>query len=173
MDLRIYKMNEMVPTVSYATGEAACFDLAACLADRPSVNGFYPNNENVVYLCLRDENNDVFIRIPPRCRVLIPTGMIFDIEKEHHVKIYSRSGLSVKKGFAMTNGLGIVDSDYVEEVFVPMINHSDKELVVKHGDRIAQAEVVFNWKQAPLSYIQEAPHRKSNRNGGFGSTGVL
>jgi dUTP pyrophosphatase len=172
MDLKIYKMNEMVPTVSYATGEAACFDLAACLADRPSIKGFYPNNESVVFVCLKEQDGTSYIKIPPRCRVLIPTGMIFNIEKEHHVKIYSRSGLSIKKGFAMTNGLGIVDSDYVEEVFVPMINHSIEELVIKHGDRVAQAEVVFNWRQASLSYIQEPPTRKSNRNGGFGSTGV-
>lgn len=171
MDLKIYKMNEMVPTVSYATGEAACFDLAACLADRSSVNGFYPNNEPVIYLCLNDQNGSSHIKIPPRCRVLIPTGMIFDIERNHCVKVYSRSGLSIKKGLAMTNGLGIVDSDYVEEVFVPMINHSDEELVIKHGDRVAQAELCLV-NQASLSYIEERPQRKSDRNGGFGSTGV-
>lgn len=171
MHLKIYKMNEMVPTVSYATGEAACFDLAACLADRPSIKGFYPNNESVVFVCLKEQDGTSYIKIPPRCRVLIPTGMIFDIDKNHCVKVYSRSGLSVKKGFAMTNGLGIVDSDYVEEVFVPMINHSIEELVIKHGDRVAQAELCFA-KQASLSYIQEQPQRKSDRNGGFGSTGV-
>lgn len=171
MELKIYRMNPMVPYVAYATEDSACFDLAACLMDRTTVKGFYTSNEAVTYLVLTDNEGKHRIKIPPRGRVLIPTGMIFDIPKDHCVKVYSRSGLSVKKGLAMTNGLGIVDSDYVEEVFVPMINHSDEELVVSHGDRIAQAELVLA-KQAQFTYINERPQQKSDRKGGFGSTGV-
>lgn len=170
-ELKIYRMNEKVPPLGYATGESACFDLAACLGDRPSVKGFQPNNEAMIFVCLSDDKG-VFIRIPPRYRVLIPTGMVFNIDKEHHVKIWARSGLAVKKGLAMANGVGIVDADYTEEVFVPMINNSDEELVIRHADRVAQGELVFNWKQATLTYIQERPGQKGDRNGGFGSTGV-
>ena len=171
MELKIYRMNPLVPSVEYGTNDSACFDLSACLMDRPSVKGFYANNESVVYIVFKDNSGKHCIKIPPRGRILIPTGMIFDIPKGYCVKVYSRSGLSVKKGLAMTNGLGIVDSDYVEEVFVPMINHSDEELVICHGDRIAQAELLLA-PQAQVTYINERPQQKSDRNGGFGSTGV-
>ena len=171
MELKIYRMNPMVPYVAYGTEDSACFDLAACLMDRPSVKGFYSNNESVVYIVHKDKNENHCVKIPPRGRILVPTGMIFDIPKGHCVKVYSRSGLSVKKGLAMSNGLGIVDSDYVEEVFVPMINHSDEEMVISHGDRIAQAELLLA-PQAQFTYINERPAQKSDRAGGFGSTGV-
>ena len=171
MNLKIYRMNDSVPDLKYGTTDAACFDLSLCLADRATIKGFQPNNEEILFCCLSEEEK-TFIKIPPRYRVLLPTGMIFDIEKEHHVKVYARSGLSVKKGLAMANGVGVIDSDYTEEVFIPMINNSDEELVLYHGDRVAQGELVFNSKQACLSYIQDRPGQKSNRQGGFGSTGV-
>jgi len=171
MQLKIYRMNPLVPMLSYGTEEAACFDIAACLEDRPSVRGYYSNNESVVFICLKNSTGATHITIPPRSRVLVPTGMVFDKPKDHSVRVYARSGLSIKQGLAMANGVGIIDSDYVEEVFVPMINNSDMELEIKHGDRIAQGEIVFG-KQASLSYIQDRPQRKSDRNGGFGSTGV-
>jgi len=171
-ELKVYRMNPLVPMLGYGTKESACFDLSASLADRSSTKGFYANNEPVVYLCHKDEKDAVCIKIPPRGRVLIPTGMVFDIEKGYHVKVYSRSGLSIKKGLAMANGVGVIDSDYVEEVFVPMINNSDEELVIRHGDRVAQAEMVFNPNQAEVVYIQDRPTQKTDRVGGFGSTGV-
>lgn len=170
-ELKVYRMNPSVPILSYGTKEAACFDIAACLEDRPSVSGFYSNNEPVVFLCLKDELG-TYIKLPPRCRVLVSTGMIFNIDKDHHVKVWARSGLSVKKGLALANGVGIIDSDYTDEVFVPIINNSDQELKIRHGDRIAQGELIFNSSQATFTYINERPQQRGDRNGGFGSTGV-
>jgi len=171
-ELKIYRMNPLVPMLSYATEQSACFDLSACLADRASVKGFYENNEPVVFVCLKDESGAFHIKIPAKARVLIPTGMIFDIEPLHHVKIWARSGLSIKKGLAMSNGVGVIDADYTEEVFVPMINNSNQELKITHGDRVAQGELIFNWNQAQFKYIDVRPAQKSDRAGGFGSTGV-
>lgn len=171
-ELKIYRMNPFAPMLEYATRESACFDVAACLEDRSSVKGYYPNNESVIFLCLRTDKEGTHVKLPPRCRILVPTGMVFNIDKEHHVKIWARSGLAVKKGLAMANGVGIIDADYTEEVFVPMINNSDEELIIRHGDRVAQGELIFNWSQATLTYIQERPGQKGDRNGGFGSTGV-
>ena len=172
MELRVFKMNEFVPPLVYGTKYSACFDISACLADRPSIKGFDSKNNSVIFICNKDDNGESYIKMSPRSRVLIPTGMIFNLDKEHHVKIWARSGLSVKKGLAMSNGIGIIDSDYVEEVFVPMTNNSDEELVIKHGDRIAQGEIVFSWSQGNITYIKERPTQKSDRVGGFGSTGV-
>jgi dUTP pyrophosphatase len=168
--LNIYKLNPNAFNPTYATTDSACFDLSACLEGYSSTKGFYKDNEPVTFLCIKDETG-IWIRVPSGARVLIPTGMIFDIPQNHSVKIYARSGLSLKRGLALANGVGVVDSDYVEEVFVPIINNSDEEICIKHGDRIAQGELVLV-RQAEISYINERPQQKSDRNGGFGSTGV-
>lgn len=170
MNLRVFKMSEKTPNIVYGTESSACFDLSACLADRQSIKGFYANNESVVFICVNDETG-TWIRIPPNGRVLVPTGLVLDIPKNHCVKVYPRSGLSVKQGLGLCNSVGIIDSDYVEELFIPIINHSNRELTVKHGDRIAQAELVLS-TQAVIDYIEERPKTKTDRVGGFGSTGV-
>ena len=71
----------------------------------------------------------------------------------------------------LINSVGIIDADYIEEVFIPMYNNSLKKIKIYNGDRITQAEMVFN-NRAILQYIQDKPISKSNRNGGFGSTGT-
>jgi len=87
------------------------------------------------------------------------------------VRVYARSGLSTKTGLCLANSVGVIDSDYVEEVFVPIINNSDQMVPLYHGDRIAQAELVLDTRVEPV-YILERPRRKTDRDGGFGSTGV-
>lgn len=103
--------------------------------------------------------------------MLIPTGLILDIPKNYCVKIYPRSGLSSKKGLNLINCVGIIDSDYVEELMIPVYNNSQERVRIYSGDRIAQGELVVQ-HQAEFSYLTERPKRKSDRNGGFGSTGV-
>ena len=112
-----------------------------------------------------------YIDIPSEWRVLIPTGLIFDIPENHSVRVYPRSGLSSKRGLNLINCVGIIDEDYVEEVFVPVYNNSQEKLRIFNGDRIAQAVLVFN-QRAIINYTNERPSRKSDRDGGFGSTGI-
>ena len=80
------------------------------------------------------------------------------------------SGLSLKKGLILANCEGVIDSDYVEEVFVPMVNNTDKLFHIRSGERIAQIELV---KTIPTinTWIDDRPTKRGNRNGGFGSTG--
>jgi dUTP pyrophosphatase len=170
MNLRVFKLSSLTPEIGYGTQSSACFDLSACLADRPSIKGFYGNNEPVIFICVNDDSG-IWIKIPSKARVLVPTGMILDIPENHCVKVYPRSGLSVKQGLGLCNSVGVVDSDYVEELFIPVINHSEKELIIKHGDRIAQAELVLS-NQCSIGYIDERPKTKTDRVGGFGSTGT-
>ena len=96
-------------------------------------------------------------------RVLIPTGLILDIPEGYSVRLHSRSGLAWKDGVYLTNCEGIIDYDYVEPVFVMMTNISQSPKTINNGDRICQAELVE---------IPEPPTRKTERDGGFGSTGT-
>jgi dUTP pyrophosphatase len=104
-------------------------------------------------------------------RVMVPTGLILDIPKGYSVRIHARSGLSLKQGLVLVNGEGVIDSDYIEEVFVLMTNLSTVGHWISPGDRIAQAELVKteNYK---IEEIATRPEVKTDRRGGMGSTGV-
>ena len=73
----------------------------------------------------------------------------------------------------MINAEGVIDSDYTEEVFVPLLNTTEVPYAVEHGDRIAQFEIIrYNDTVEYLTTTEAEPKRKTNRVGGFGSTGV-
>ena len=71
----------------------------------------------------------------------------------------------------LINCVGIIDSDYVEQIYIPIYNNSQERVKIYNGDRIAQGEMVFN-SRTILNYTSERPSQKGNRSGGFGSTGV-
>ena len=145
--LNYHKLDERVKDLFQATEGSACFDISAHLPYEGSVTV--------------DLNE----------RVLIPTGIVFDIPEGHSVRLHPRSGLAFKKGLTLANAEGIIDSDYVEEVFVALHNISGKEQIVAHGERIAQAEMVRSLVHK-IFQTDERPERKTSRTGGFGSTGT-
>ena len=160
-----------VPDVKYGTMYSACFDIAAHFYYQNSFKSYSKDNKEIVILGVQDEHGKAYIDIPSEWRLLIPTHLILDIPEQHCVKIYPRSGLSTKKGLTLIKCVGIIDSDYVEQLMIPVYNNSPERLRIYSGDRIAQGELVYQ-PQADLSYINERPSRKSDRDGGFGSTGV-
>ena len=96
--------------------------------------------------------------------------MILDIPKNHSVRLYPRSSLALKYGLTLANNVGIIDSDYVEPVYMMIYNISGYQQFVTNGERICQAELVLE-KQHVLLELDERPERKTDRDGGFGSTG--
>ena len=160
-----------VPDVKYGTRNAACFDIAAHFHYQNSFKSFSKDNKEITILGVQDENGKAYVDLPAEWRIMVPTGLILDIPEQHCVKVYPRSGLSSKKGLNLINAVGIIDSDYVEQLFVPLYNNSQERVRIYTGDRIAQAELVYQ-PQAELTYINERPNRKSDRDGGFGSTGI-
>ena len=86
------------------------------------------------------------------------------------MRLYPRSGLALKQGLTLANNVGIIDSDYVEPVFAMITNISGTTQYVKHNERICQAELSKD-HLCVLEEISEPPERKSDRDGGFGSTG--
>ena len=84
--------------------------------------------------------------------------------------IAGRSGLGVKKGVSLANGIGVIDSDYRGEIGVCLINKGEEPFEVHRGDRIAQI-VVSPVQQAEIVETQEIDSTDRGA-GGFGSTGV-
>ena len=108
--------------------------------------------------------------IEPGKRALIPTGLFMEFEKGYEVQIRARSGLAVKHGIGLVNGVGTIDNDYRGEVKVALINMGDDAFAVKNGDRIAQM-VISPVIQAEIEPAEELSDTERGK-GGFGSTGV-
>lgn len=103
-------------------------------------------------------------------RVLVPTGMLMEIPHGYELQIRPRSGLSFKTGLMVLNSPGTIDSDYRGEVKIILGNLGDKDEVIMHGDRIAQA-VLAPVVQANYEAVAELSETERG-SGGFGSTGV-
>ena len=110
------------------------------------------------------------ITIEPGKRALVPTGLFMEIPPGFEVQIRARSGLAVKYGIGLTNGIGTIDSDYRGEIKVALINWGEEAFTVNDGDRIAQM-VVSRYEKADLELADELSETVRGA-GGFGHTGV-
>ena len=108
--------------------------------------------------------------IEPGCRALVPTGLFMEIPPGYEVQIRARSGLAVKHGIGLTNGVGTIDSDYRGEIKVSLINWGDEPFSVNNGDSIAQM-VVARYESAYLEQVEQLSETDRG-DGGFGHTGI-
>ena len=162
IDLHYYKLYPNVIDLGFSTSGSACVDLRAYLQDGEIITSVDNADSRV---------KDGILNVTPGARVLVPTGIVFNIPNSYSVRLHPRSGLAFKRGISLSNCEGVIDSDYVEEVFVSIINFSKNAVRIKHGERIAQAEMIGSlfWSVKETS---TRPGIKTERIGGFGSTGV-
>ena len=103
-------------------------------------------------------------------RALVPTGLAIELPGPACVAlVYARSGLSIKHGLCMANGVGVIDSDYRGELRVPMVNLSGEPYTIQPGERVAQLCIAPVW-QAAFTPAEELTDTARGA-GGFGSTG--
>ena len=144
--VKIKLLREDAKIPAYQTSDAAACDLSACL-DEP-------------------------VTLLPGQSALIPTGIAVAPESQTPVVLllYARSGLAVKHGIALANGVGVIDADYRGEIKVGLINHSAEPYTITHGERIAQM-VVTPIFRAAFTRVDELDDT-ARGSGGFGSTGT-
>lgn len=137
------KLGRDIPLPYYATSGAAALDLAACL------------DEEIV--------------IPGGERVLIPTGLAVAIPEGYVGILAVRSSMGIKNGVTLTNGIGVIDSDYRGPLGVGLFNTTQEDYTVQPGDRIAQLMVIPVATPA-IRVVEELPATVRGE-GGIGSTG--
>lgn len=108
------------------------------------------------------------ITLPPKERLMIPTGIRCQIETDYVMLIMPRSSLGIKKGLRISNTVPVIDSDYYNannegHIFVSVINDGREAIKFKAGDHIIQALFV------PYGVADEEDI-VINRIGGIGST---
>lgn len=131
----------------YATDGSAAMDLRACL-------------EQAMVL-------------KPQQRLAVPTGIALNMMDPGLVAIVaSRSGLSLKHGIRVAQGIGVIDSDYHGEIKVLLTNDSAQDYEINPGDRIAQ--LLFQQvTQVSLYLVDDFTTETERGTGGFGSTGKI
>jgi len=103
--------------------------------------------------------------------VMVRTGIAIKIPSYHEMTVRQRSGLSRKYPNYIAIGIGTIDTSYIGEIMIPIVNNNKHEdFIIKIGDRVAQGVIspVF------VSKIIEVDELESTERGsqGFGSTGL-
>ncbi len=142
MDIPIKRLHDHVTLPSYQSSGAAAMDIHAAI--------------------------DKDVVIEPMERMIVPAGFSLEIPTGYEVQLRARSGMSLKYGICLANGVGTIDSDYRGEVGVILINLSDQTFTVTPDMRIAQMVLVrhevIEWQQVDeLSTTERG-------SGGYGST---
>lgn len=109
------------------------------------------------------------IVLKPLERTLVPTGLFIELPLGYEAQVRPRSGLAIKHGITCLNSPGTIDSDYRGEVKVILVNLSNEEQTLHHGDRIAQI-IISRVGQAQWQPVTELAETKRGA-GGFGHTG--
>lgn len=113
---------------------------------------------------------DAPLVLRPGERALVPTGLAVAQQDSSTVALlFARSSLGIKRGLMLTNGVGVIDSDYRGEICVGMVNNSDADACIEPQERIAQLVVVPVYT-CKLLEVDDLPGTVRG-SGGFGSTG--
>lgn len=144
MELKIKKLRENATLPTRGTKGSAGADLYACIEESVTIN--------------------------PGDLKLIPTGVAIALPDSSAVAyLYARSGLGVKHGICLANGVGVVDSDYRGEIMVGLCNVSGDPYTIEPNERIAQ--MVISPVIIPELVEVEKLDETDRGEGGFGSTG--
>jgi dUTP pyrophosphatase len=146
VDLQAQPMFSDLGQPHFATAEAAAFDLRVCRA---------PGEGPIV--------------IPPGKRALVPTGFCFEIPRGYYMQLSIRSGLALKSGLMLMNGVGIIDSDFRGQVCGIVYNSGESTVELKHTERFMQAIILPRANVSIRCVTKVSPTVRGD--GGFGSTG--
>lgn len=108
--------------------------------------------------------------LKPMDRKLIPTGLFMSIPEGYEGQIRPRSGLALKHGITVLNSPGTIDSDFIGEICVIVINLGNEDFIIHPGDRIAQF-VLNKYERVEFKLVNELEDTERGE-GGFGHSGV-
>ena len=138
-----------------------------CHADAVSPSYNYPTDSGF------DLHSTESVGLPPLSRMLVGTGLKFNIKDGYEIQIRPKSGLALKQGLTVLNTPGTIDSGYDGEVKVILYNSTQNTIYVEKGQKIAQACVcpVANGRWINPVEVSEISG-KDRGDKGFGSTGI-
>lgn len=135
--MKVFRLNQRAEIPAPTPDRPGQFDIKACfnLGNKVSFHNSV-NKEN--FVPTRIVGDKVSIQIYPQQRVMIPTGLIFDVPEGHILRLMSTTNVSLKKGLVIVDGTGIINPNS-GEAFVTLHNISDTPAVIEDGEKIALA----------------------------------
>jgi len=149
-----------------ATPGSAGYDLRAYVRDRTIKCS---DGLRVWEATPADREHESKVAIPAGACALIPLGFKARLPMGVEGQVRPRSGTTFKKGLQIPNSPGTIDSDFPDEWMVLMRNPLAHDVVVEHGERIAQLVLA---RYEVLAIEHGAVGVTTTRTGGFGSTGA-
>lgn len=143
MQIKLKKLSDNAIVPKYQTEHSAGMDLHACI------------------------NSSITLK--PMQRIVVPCGFSIELPDGYEAQIRARSGLALKYGISLPNGIGTIDADYRGEIGVLLTNLGADDFIINNGDRIAQM-VITKYSKADF-VLTENLSDSSRGSGGFGSTG--
>ena len=176
-NLIFYKISDNVNKLpKRSTPGSAGIDLFANFKNYERLSCFNALNEQRL-ITIEDFAKDTYqITIRPGHRVLVPTGVTSTFSSNYVALMYARSGNAFKRGINLINSVGVIDSDYRNEWFVPIFNNTNNDVIIREGEAIAQVIMTPISKQNPIYATQEdfeifkKQELDNERKGGFGSS---
>ena len=135
------------------------------------------SNKNPVYAKVGDSGFDLRSNeggtMKPLDRLIVPTGLYFELPDGYELQVRPRSGLAAKHGVTVLNSPGTVDTGYRGEIKVILVNLSNDVFTFEKGERIAQG-VIASRVSSDFGDLVEVNELSNSERGdnGFGSTGT-
>jgi dUTP pyrophosphatase len=102
--------------------------------------------------------------VPPGKTVVFSTGLTVSMESGEVLLLYVRSSVGIKRNLMLSTGTSVIDSDYTDEIIIPLTNFGDEPQIIMSGERVAQG--IF------AKYLVTTDDNTTDeRTGGIGSTG--
>jgi dUTP pyrophosphatase len=113
------------------------------------------------------------LEIEPFGRLLVPTGLKFDIPDGTEIQVRPKSGLAINQGLTVLNTPGTIDSGYNGEIHAILFNTNNYSVKIPKGMKVGQAVLcpVINGKWVDLIKVDSVEDKDRGSNG-FGSTGI-
>jgi dUTP pyrophosphatase len=142
MEVRIKRVDTSLELPKYETAGSAFFDLL-----------------------VREE-----VRIGAGEIGFLPLNIVVQTPEGYFLLLVPRSSTPIRHGLLIPNGIGVIDPDYQgdeDEIKLLVYNFTKEPVVVKRGERVAQAGFV------PVEKVKwsEVMTMPAQSRGGFGSTG--
>ena len=101
----------------------------------------------------------------------IGTGLRFQIPRGWAINMEGRSGFSIKEATVIPNAPAKIDSNYTGELIIGLVNLNAKPTRIEKGDRIAQIEIVPQYKMV-FEEVSEIEENKDRGSSGIGDSGM-
>ena len=107
----------------------------------------------------------VDIVVPAHGEALIESNVSIELDKDKVLLLFVRSSYGFKHGITLSNGTGIIDSDfYPNTMKCKLRNDSDVDFKINKGDKYMQGVIV-------KYFVTDDDDTTEIRTGGIGSTG--